>query len=134
MDLLVLPQFLGMLLLLGTAAVLALALLVALWAAVSRNRAVLRRALLVGLGMAGIYLLFWLGGLALTRRGGPAPRRRAGGRPPHAPPSSPPRRSRCCPCRCGGPRGGWRCLRWAPASPPPAPAPRPRPAPPGGRR
>jgi hypothetical protein len=68
MDLLVLPQFLGMLLLLGTAAVLALALLVALWAAVSRNRAVLRRALLVGLGMAGIYLLFWLGGLALTRR------------------------------------------------------------------
>ena len=68
MDLLVLPQFLGMLLLLGTAAVLALALSMALWAAATRNRAVLRRALLVASGMAAIYLLFWLGGLALTRR------------------------------------------------------------------
>lgn len=68
MDLLVLPQFLGMLLLLGTAGVLALALAVALWAAVTRNRAVLRRSALVGSGMAGIYALFWLGGLALTRR------------------------------------------------------------------
>ena len=67
MDLLVLPQFLGMLLLLGTAGVLALALSVALWAAATRNRAVLRRALVVASGMAGIYLLFWLGGLALTR-------------------------------------------------------------------
>ena len=68
MDLLVLPQFLGMLLLLGTAAVLALALSMALWGAATRNRAVLRRALLVASGMAAIYLLFWLGGLALTRR------------------------------------------------------------------
>jgi hypothetical protein len=68
MGLLVLPQFLGMLLLLGTVMVLALVLSVALWAAVRRNRAVLRRALLVAAGMTGIYGVFWLGGLALTRR------------------------------------------------------------------
>ena len=66
-GLFLLPQFLGMLLLLGTAAVVALALAVALWAAARRNGAVLRRSLLVAFGVTGIYALFWLGGLVATR-------------------------------------------------------------------
>jgi hypothetical protein len=56
-----------MLLLLGTAGVVALALAVALWAATRRNGAVLRRSLLVAGGVAAIYALFWLGGLVATR-------------------------------------------------------------------
>jgi len=61
-----LPPFLGAVLLLGSAAVIASALLVALWARRSRPR-LRRRALAVGGAMAGVYAFFWILGLVLSR-------------------------------------------------------------------
>ncbi len=63
-----LPRFLGMLLLTGTAGVVVLALGVALWAGSKDNRGLARRALFAGSGMVGLYGLFWLLGLVLATR------------------------------------------------------------------
>ena len=63
-----LPQFLGMLLLLGTAGILVVAVAVALWAGLGGNRPLARRALLAGSGAVGVYGLFWLLGLVLAPR------------------------------------------------------------------
>jgi len=63
-----LPPFLGMLLLLGTVAVIVVALGVALIAGLSGHSRPARRALMAASGMAGLYALFWLLGLALARR------------------------------------------------------------------
>ncbi len=61
-----LPPFLGVLLLLGTAASVALALGVWLWAR-ARNRATLgQRAAWFGGGAAAVYAMFWVLGLVLT--------------------------------------------------------------------
>lgn len=61
-----LPPFFGAVLLLGSAAVIGSAILVALWASRKRPR-LRRRALAVGGAMAGIYAFFWILGLVLTR-------------------------------------------------------------------
>ena len=63
-----LPPFLGMLLLLGTVAVIVVALGVALIAGLGGHSRPARRALMAASGMAGLYALFWLLGLALARR------------------------------------------------------------------
>ncbi|HEU5220203.1 MAG TPA: hypothetical protein VFU23_16195 [Gemmatimonadales bacterium] len=63
-----LSQFLGMLLLLGTAGGVALALAVALWGFLREHRVASRRALLAGSGIVAVYGLFWLLGLALAPR------------------------------------------------------------------
>ena len=64
-----LPQFLGMLLLLGTAGFVILALGVTLGARVGGNRLLARRALIAGSGIIGVYGLFWLLGLVVAPRG-----------------------------------------------------------------
>jgi hypothetical protein len=63
-----LPQFLGMLLLMGTAGFVVTALAVSLWARSRNNPRLARRSLLAGSGMAGVYGLFWLLGLMLAPR------------------------------------------------------------------
>jgi hypothetical protein len=63
-----LPPFLGMLLLLGTVAVIVVALGMALIAGLGGRSRPARRALMAASGMAGLYALFWLLGLALARR------------------------------------------------------------------
>jgi hypothetical protein len=63
-----LPQFLGMLLLMGTAGVVVVALVVALVARFGDNPRLARRALMAGSGMVGVYGLFWLLGLVLAPR------------------------------------------------------------------
>jgi hypothetical protein len=63
-----LPPFLGMLLLLGTVAAIVVALGMALIAGLGGRSRPARRALMAASGMAGLYALFWLLGLALARR------------------------------------------------------------------
>lgn len=62
-----LPPFLGMLLTLATAGVLALALLGVFLGLMRGHRAVLRTSLGAGLGMAGLYLMFFGLGLLLAK-------------------------------------------------------------------
>ncbi len=62
-----LPPFLGALLLLATAGIVLLSLLVAIVGGVNGNRVLFRRALLAGVGMTGVYALFWGLGLVLAR-------------------------------------------------------------------
>lgn len=62
-----LPPFVGAVLLLGSAVVIGASILVAFWAARSRRPQLRRRALAAGGAMAGIYVFFWILGLALTR-------------------------------------------------------------------
>jgi hypothetical protein len=61
-----LPEFLGMLLFLGTAAAIALMALLALWGVVRKNRVLLSWALRGGGIAAGVYGFFWLLGLGLA--------------------------------------------------------------------
>jgi hypothetical protein len=61
-----LPPFLGALLLLGSAVVIAAALIMALWARHIQRPELRRVALAAGGGMAGIYAFFWILGLLLT--------------------------------------------------------------------
>lgn len=63
-----LPQFLGMLLLMGTVGVVLLAVVIGLWARFGDHPVVARRALLAGTGMIGVYAVFWLLGLVLASR------------------------------------------------------------------
>ena len=63
-----LPQFLGMLLLISTAGFLVVALAVALLARFCDNPRLACRALIAGSGMVGVYGLFWLLGLVLAPR------------------------------------------------------------------
>jgi len=63
-----LPQFLGMLLLIGTVGFTVIALGVALWAHSGDHRVLARRTLIVGSGVVGVYGLFWLLGLLLAPR------------------------------------------------------------------
>jgi hypothetical protein len=63
-----LPQILGMLLLIGTAGFTVIALAVALWARSRDNLVLARRALIAGSGMLGVYGLFWLLGVLLAPR------------------------------------------------------------------
>jgi len=63
-----LPQFLGMLLLIGTVGFVVTALAVAWWASSRNNPRFARRALIAGSGMAGVYGIFWLLGLMLAPR------------------------------------------------------------------
>jgi hypothetical protein len=62
-----LPPFLGALLLLATVTVTGAALLLAFWASRSRRPALRRVALGAGGAMAGVYALFWMLGIVLTR-------------------------------------------------------------------
>jgi hypothetical protein len=63
-----LPQFLGMLLLLGTVLFVAVALSVAVWGRLASRPVLARRAMIAGSGMLGVYGLFWLLGLVLAPR------------------------------------------------------------------
>lgn len=63
-----LPPFLGMLLLLGTAGCVILALVTALWARSSDRPLIARRALLGGGTVVGVYGVFWLLGVVLAPR------------------------------------------------------------------
>ena len=62
-----LPPFLGALLLLGTVGIVLLSLLIALVTRLGGNGAAARKALLPGAVIAGIYALFWVAGLVLSR-------------------------------------------------------------------
>lgn len=63
-----LPQFLGTILLLGTAGAVMLALILVLWARAKGKPLLARRARLAGGAMAGVYALFWILGVALAPR------------------------------------------------------------------
>jgi len=63
-----LPPFLGMLLFLATAGIVGLAVLVALFGLLRRDAALVRRSLFAAGAMAGVYALFWIGGLLLAPR------------------------------------------------------------------
>jgi len=62
-----LPPFIGALLFLATAGIVALALVVAVWSRIRGDRVLSRRALLAGGLMALVYLGFWTLGLGLAR-------------------------------------------------------------------
>jgi hypothetical protein len=61
-----LPPFLGALLLLATVGIVLLSLLVAIWAALTGQPLIRRRALQAGAAMACVYAAFWGLGLALS--------------------------------------------------------------------
>ncbi len=65
-DVLILPEFLGALLLVGTAGVVLLALPIWIWFWRKKNPPVRRMAARIGGGMLGLYALFWIAGLIVA--------------------------------------------------------------------
>lgn len=65
-----LPPFLGALVFLGTAGLLLLSVVVALWAAVRRNRRLVRRALAAGGCVFALYGFVWAVGLGIAMTSG----------------------------------------------------------------
>ncbi|HEV8195509.1 MAG TPA: hypothetical protein VGP87_02620 [Gemmatimonadales bacterium] len=68
-----LPPFLGALLLLGTAGLVALSVVLAVFARVKKNTPLFKRALYAGGGAVGLYGFFWLLGLGIAMGTGSQP-------------------------------------------------------------